>query len=80
MKMVKSLEESSLLITGVSEATKNEANEGKGGFLSMLLGTLGNLLKGKGVKRSKIPIQGVMRTDEKQLEQDRIFNVASSFR
>ena len=54
MKIVKSLEESGLLIKGVSETIKNEAKEERGGFLSMLLGTLGasllgSLLTGKGV-------------------------------
>ena len=49
MKTVKFLEESGLLIKGVSDTIKNEAKEQKGGFLSMLLGTLdasllGNLL------------------------------------
>ena len=53
MKIVKSHEESGLLIKGVSEAIKNEAKEQKGGFLSILLGTLsasslGNLLTAKG--------------------------------
>ena len=37
MKIVKSLEESGLLIKGVSETIKNEAKEQKGGFISMLL-------------------------------------------
>ena len=51
--IVKSLEESGLLIKGVSKTVKNEAKEQKGGFLGMLLGTLGagllgNLLTGKG--------------------------------
>ena len=41
MKITKSLEESSLLIKGVSKTIKNEAKEQKGGFLRMLLGTLG---------------------------------------
>ena len=40
MKIMKSLEESGLLIKGVSEAIKNKAKEQKGGFLGMLLGTL----------------------------------------
>ena len=44
MKIVKSLEKSGLLIKGVREAIKNEAKEQKGGFLSMLLETLGNSL------------------------------------
>ena len=52
MKIVKSFEESELLIKGISETIKNEAKEQKGGFLPMLLGTLGasllgNLLTGK---------------------------------
>ena len=54
MKIVKSLEESGLLIKGGSEAIKNEAKEQKGRYIGMLLGTLGaillgNLLTGKGV-------------------------------
>ena len=40
MKIVKSLEESGLLIKGISETIKNEVKEQKGGFLSLLLGTL----------------------------------------
>ena len=52
MKIVKSLEESTLLIKDVSETIQNEAKEQKDRFLSMLLGTLGasllgNLLTGK---------------------------------
>ena len=46
MKIVKSLEESDLLIKVVSETTKNEAKEQKGGFLGILLGTLGDSLLG----------------------------------
>ena len=54
MKIVKSLEESALLINGISETIKNETKEQKGGFLSMLLGILassllGNALPGRGV-------------------------------
>ena len=57
MKMVNSLEETGLLIKGVSETIKKEAKEQKGGFFSMLLGTvgaslLGNLLTGKGTIRA----------------------------
>ena len=40
IKIVKLLEESDLLIKGVSETSKNEAKEQKGGFLGILLGTL----------------------------------------
>ena len=40
MKIVKSLEQSGLLIKGIRETIKNEAKEQKGEFPSMLLGTL----------------------------------------
>ena len=58
MKIVKSLEESGLLIKGVNETIKNEAKEQKGGFLPVLLATLaasilGNALTGKGVIRAE---------------------------
>ena len=41
MKIVKSLEESVLLIKGASKTIKNESKRQKGGFLGMLFGTLG---------------------------------------
>ena len=41
LKIVKSLEDSGILLKGVSETIKDEAKEQKGGFLSMLLDTLG---------------------------------------
>ena len=57
VKIVKSLEESDLLIKGISKTVENEAKEQKGRFLSMLLSTLGamllgNLLAGKGTIRT----------------------------
>ena len=57
VKIVKSLEESGLLLDGVTKTVQNEVKEQKGGFLSMLLGTLGasllgNLLTGKGIYRA----------------------------
>ena len=57
MKIIKALENSGILLKGVSKAIKNETKEQRGGFLSMLLGTLGasllgNLLTGgKGIVR-----------------------------
>ena len=51
IKIVKSREDSGLLLKGVTEADQNEVKEQKEGFLSMLLGTsrlLGNLLTGRG--------------------------------
>ena len=57
MKIVNSLEDSELLLKGVSETIQNEVKEQKGGLLSMLLGTLGarllaNMLAGKGINRA----------------------------
>ena len=60
LKIVRSLEDSELLLKGVTETVKNEAKQQRGGFLSMLLGTLGASLlgdmlfgkKGKGVIRA----------------------------
>ena len=54
IKIVKSLEDSGLLLKGVSKTDQNESKKQKGGFLSMVLGTLGasllgNMLAGKGV-------------------------------
>ena len=46
LKIVKSLEDSGVLLKGVSETIQNETKEQRGGFLSMLLGTLGASLLG----------------------------------
>ena len=46
LKIVKSLEEFGVLLKGVTETIQNEAKQQKGGFLSMLLGTLGASLLG----------------------------------
>ena len=58
MKIIKALENSGILLKGVSKAIKNETKQQRGGFLSMLLRTLGasllgNLLTGgKGIIRT----------------------------
>ena len=61
LKIVKSLENSGVLLKGVSETIQHEAKEQRGGFLGMLLGTLGASslgdvlskgLSGKGVIRA----------------------------
>ena len=58
MKIIKALENSSILLKGVSKTIKNETKEQRGGFLSMLLGTLGAslladlLAGGKGIARA----------------------------
>ena len=46
IKIVKSLEDSSLLSKGITVIVQNEVKEQKGGFLNMLLGTLGASLLG----------------------------------
>ena len=46
MKITKALENSGILLKGVSKTIKNETKEQRGGFLSMLLGTLGASLLG----------------------------------
>ena len=46
MKIVQALEDSTILLKGVTTTIKNETKEQKGGFLSMLLGTLGASLLG----------------------------------
>ena len=56
-KIIQALENSNILIKGVTKTIKNETKEQKGEFLSMLLGTLGvsllgNLLTGKGTLRA----------------------------
>ena len=77
IKIVKSLEDSGLLLKGVSETIQNEAKEQKGGFLSMLLGTLGasllgNLLTGKGVNKKGKGIhragEGIVRAGEGNMD------------
>ena len=58
MKIIKTLENSDISLKGVNKTIKNETKEQRGGFLSMLLGTLGasllgNLLSGgKGIMRA----------------------------
>ena len=73
IKIVKSLEDSGLLLKGATESVQNEVKEQKSGFLSMLLGTLGasllgNLLTGKVVNREGRGIhragEGIVRAGE----------------
>ena len=54
IKIIQALENSNILLKEVTKTIKNETKEQKGGFLSMLLGTLGasllgNVLTGKGI-------------------------------
>ena len=68
LKIVKSLEDSGVLLKGVSETIKHEAKEQRGRFLCMLLSTLGATLlgdilskglSGKGVIRA---VEGTIKT------------------
>ena len=57
IKIVQALEDSNILLKGVTNTIKNETKEQKCGFISMLLDTLGatllgNLLSGKGLARA----------------------------
>ena len=72
IKIVKSLEDSGLLLKTNSEAIKNEPEEQKVGFFSMLLGTLGasllkNILAGKGINRAG---EGTVRAGYRNKGQD----------
>ena len=66
MKVIEALENSGILLKGVSKMIENETKEQRGEFLSMLLGTLGasllgNLLTRKGIMRAG---DGVVRARE----------------
>ena len=57
MKIVQALEDSNILLKGVTKTIKNKTKEQKGGCSSMWLGTLGpsllgNILAGKGIVRA----------------------------
>ena len=54
IKIVQALEDSNIYLKGVTKTIEMETKEQKGGFLSVLLGTLGasllgHLLAGKGI-------------------------------
>ena len=66
IKIIKELENSNILLKGVGKTIENEIKEQRGGFLSMLLGTLGasllgNLSTGKGIMRG---VDGMVRAGE----------------
>ena len=57
LKILKAPEDSNILLKEGTETIKNETKKQKGGFLGMLLGTLGasllgNMLAGKGIVRA----------------------------
>ena len=67
IKIIEALENSGILLKGVTKTIENETKEQRGGFLSMLLGTLGgsllgNLLTGgKGMMRAR---EGIVRAGD----------------
>ena len=77
IKIIKSLEDSGLLLKGVTESVQNEIKEQKDGFLSMILGTLGasllgNILSGKGINKKGKEInragEGILRAGEGNMD------------
>ena len=67
IKKIKSLEDSGLLLKGVTESVQNEVKEQRSGFLSMLLGTSlsGNRLAGKEIHRAG---EGIVRAGEGSMD------------
>ena len=63
LKIVKSLENSGVLLKRVSETIQHEAKEQRGGFLGMLLGTLGVSLIGDVLSKG-LSGKGVIRGGE----------------
>ena len=63
LKIVKSLENFGVLLKGVSETIQHEAKEQRGGFVSMLLGTLGASLLGD-ILSKDLSGKGVIRAGE----------------
>ena len=63
LKLVNPLEDSNVLLKGVSETIQHEAKEQRGGFFSMLLGTLGASLLGD-VLTKGLSGKGVIRAGE----------------
>ena len=63
LKIVKSLEDSGILLDGITETVKNEVKEQKGGFLSMVLGTLHASLLGDLLTKNLLG-RGIIRAGE----------------
>ena len=74
MKAIKPLEESGLLIKGASETIENKAKEQKGGFVGILLGTLGAGLLGNLLASTE-----VIRFGEETIRAGHNFSATTSF-
>ena len=81
-KIIEALENSGILLKGINKTIENETKEQRGGFLSMLLGTLGasllgNLLTGgKGMMRAG---DGIVRAGEGSKKKTKFTVTISSF-
>ena len=81
IKIIEALENSGILLKGVTKTIENETKEQRGGFLSMLLATLGasllgNLLTGK---RMMTADEGIVRAGEGDKEKPKFAVTFSSF-
>ena len=74
LKIVKSLEDSGVLLKGASETIQNEAKEQRRGFLSMLLGTLTASLLGY-LLTKKLSVKGVIRAGEGVIKLDQAMDL-----
>ena len=82
IKIIKELENSDILLKGVSKTIENETKEQRGGVLSMLLGTLGasllgNLLTGKCIIRAGEG-KGIVRAGEGSKKKQTKFTITFS--
>ena len=85
INIIKELENSDILLKGVSKTIENEIKEQRGGFLSMLLGTLGaslldNLLTGKGIMRAGDGIVGAGEGSKKKTKFAITFSSINKYR
>ena len=67
MKIVQALEDSNSLLKGVTKTIKNKIKQQTGGFLSILLGTLGASLLGNLLAEKAIVRAGSRNKKEKKL-------------
>ena len=74
MKLVQFLEDSNILLKGVTKTIENETKKQKRGFLSMLLGTLGASLLG-----NLWGCEGIVRAGYGSLIKENRFNSTPSF-
>ena len=75
MIIVEALEYSNILLIGVTKTIKNEKKEQKGGFLSMLFGTLGTSLLGNILTEKRVIVERLVKDLQ---EQELRFNDAFS--